>query len=70
MGYLPTGAVAATGWGRGRSAAIAVPTKAREATPKIMDFNIEVSRCTRLEFANPDRVNLMLATRAMNGRAQ
>ena len=43
-GYLPTGAAAAgTGSGRGRSAATAVPTKAREATPRITNFNIESS---------------------------
>src|SRR6478609_7647184 len=35
MGYLPTGAVETTGWGRGRSAATAVPTKARVATHSI-----------------------------------
>ena len=43
IGYLPTGAVETTGWGRGRSAASAVPTKAKEATPRITNFNIEVS---------------------------
>jgi len=43
IGYLPTGAVETTGWGRGRSAATAVPTKAKEATPRITNFNIEVS---------------------------
>jgi hypothetical protein len=66
MGYFPTGAVETTGWGRGRSAATAVPTKAREATPRIMDFNIEVSRYVGLEFTYTDRVNLTLVTRAMN----
>jgi len=43
IGYLPTGAVETTGWGRGRSAATAVPTKAKEATPRITNFNIEIS---------------------------
>src|SRR5262249_7857176 len=40
-GYLPTGAgAAATGCGRGRSAATAVPTKAKEAIPRIANLNI------------------------------
>ena len=45
-GNLPTGPVCTTGCGRGRSAATAVPTKARDALPMITYFNIVVSRRT------------------------
>jgi hypothetical protein len=41
IGYLPTGAGWATGCGRGRSAATAVPTKANVAALMITNFSIE-----------------------------
>jgi len=41
MGYLPTGAVWTTGCGRGRSAATAAPTKAKDATPAITNLSIK-----------------------------
>jgi hypothetical protein len=58
IGYLPTGAVETTGWGCGRSAATAVPTKARVATPRITNFNIEVSAANRGNLEFPDSVEL------------
>ena len=41
MGYLPTGAVWTTGCGRGRSAATAAPTKAKDAAPAITNLSIK-----------------------------
>jgi len=39
-GNLPTGPVCTTGCARGRSAAMAVPIKAKDAVPTITNFNI------------------------------
>jgi hypothetical protein len=51
------------------SAATAVPTKAREATPRITNFNIESSKYAsgRLESPKETKNNLTPATTAMSG---
>jgi hypothetical protein len=44
MGYLPIGAEETTGWGCGRSAATAVPIRAKRAVLATTHFNIGISR--------------------------
>jgi hypothetical protein len=64
MGHFPTGAVWTTGYGRGRSAANAVPTNANDAVPTITNFNMTPPVAARDEC----RINLYEHYGATNRR--